>query len=178
MPKPSTEAAEYIQYEQDSYWHRQRSGVCATQLHDAERLLRAAQAEVERLHLVADHLGHFKVTVHNLYLGGSFAAPLHLLDHLDEQLSSIHDRITDMSTATAAALANLTDKLTALTTVGDGLATTLGTVHTALIDALANADAEIVPAVRAVADTIQAKTQEWSDALVANTDAADEGSAG
>jgi hypothetical protein len=160
MPKP----ADYDDYQQAAYWRL--TGTPEHRLRECERLLRAAQAEVDRLHLVADHLGHTKVTIHNLYLG-SFAAPPHLLDHLDAQLSAIHTRLSAMSVSLDA----LTEQVTAIETVADSAITLLNGISQQLKDALASNDPT---AVQALSDRLAAQSQELADAITANTPAEDE----
>lgn len=67
---------------------------------------------------------------------------------------------------------NATDDLTKLTTVGDGMARLLGDLAQAVRDLkAAGTDPATAAKIDALDATIQAKTAEWSAAVVANTPA-------
>jgi uncharacterized membrane protein YccC len=121
-----------------------------------------------------DHRPKPRVTIHirHLYLDVGLR-PFHVrqLDTIVEALSTILTRLQTMSAQTDAAFADLDSKLSALTTVGDGLATLLNTIHAALVEALKGTDATVIPAVQAIADKIPAKIEAWNAAIIANTEA-------
>lgn len=66
------------------------------------------------------------------------------------------------------ALDNLTSRLTDLITVGDGLATLLGTLHSEVLGLRGKDDV----AIEELANRIAAKKDEWAVAIQTNTDAA------
>lgn len=65
----------------------------------------------------------------------------------------------------------LTQKLTALTTVGDSMEALLATIA-AEVRALRTGDPALDAKVEALSNTIDSKVSEWTEAVVANTDAA------
>lgn len=98
--------------------------------------------------------------------------PVQLVHTLAEDLARAQSQI--IATTLAAerrimkALDNLTSRLTDLITVGDGLATLLGTIHSEVLGLRGKDDV----AIEELAGRIAAKKDEWAAAIQANTDAA------
>jgi hypothetical protein len=157
---PSTQhASDYDDFQQAAYW-RQTEPVLQ-RITTTERLLRAAQAEVERLRQVDHHNPHVRISAHTINMG-TFSAPHGFLEEILGELRSIHERLSVMS----ADLTVLTAEVENIETVGDSIISLLNGIAEQLRAAQADP-----AAISALANRLTAQAKEIADAVAANTPA-------
>jgi hypothetical protein len=167
MPKPSPHAdpaPEYDDYAQAAYWHT-APGLCQPRLHDCEHLLRAAQAEVERLHQAAEANGHgprYRIQFDQVHVHLGSYLPIPLFEDIFEQLSAISQRIDSIM----ANLDQLTQDVADIETVGQSVITLLDGLKAAL-DAAGTDPVKLAE----LSSRLGSEKQALSDAVTRNTPA-------